>query len=405
MRPIWVGMWYEGWKVKIIVSEFMDTSSILRKAGELGHQSVMSTACQEDVCQVYGCRYPIFGLSHSSNVAAAVTLAGGVGVWAAARLLPDEITAGIEKIRANVGDLQFGVNLMLPRGVPEFADRVQLEQELPQGHVDFVSRIYDKYGVPRDDELGERNRIVRSEELFMAQVEATLAGSGDLFAIAIGSRPEIAARAKAAGKRIVALVGSPRHIAHANAMEADLIVAQGADAGGHIGAVGTFTLVPSIVDRAGGRPVLAAGGIGTGRQIVAAHSLGAAGVWLGTLWLASTEFGLEENLFERMVLATCEDTVVTRASSGKAMRQLRSEWAKEWAQPGAPEPLPMPWQDMLVGSLEGAVQRHRIEPLMTTPAGQSVEWVRERVSVSEIIARLVAEARAAAINPMPRWLV
>lgn len=346
------------------------------------------------VCERYGCEFPIFGLSHDPEVAAAITLAGGVGVWAAARQLPAEIINGMILIRKLIGDRCYGVNLMLPVGLPQHGDRKVLEESIPERHRQFVDSIYDKYGVPKENLLGERNRIVRSEEFFQLQVDAAMSGDARLFAIAIGSRPEVARRAKAKGMDIVALVGSPRHVGHAREMSADLIVAQGADAGGHVGTVGTLSLVPRVVELAGGVPVLGAGGIGSGRQAVAAVALGAAGIWTGTIWLGTREAALPEPLVRKLIAATCEDTVVTRGSSGKPMRQIRTAWSDEWARDDAPQPLPMPWQDLLVGSIEGSIDRHGIEPLMHTPAGQSVEWIREQLTVAETMRRLVRDAES-----------
>lgn len=349
-----------------------------------------------ELCAELGCRYPIFGLSHSAEVVAAICNAGGVGVWAAARLLPDEIASEAASIRRRVGTGVFGINLMLPRGMPENTDRQALLKQIPLAHRDFVEGLYGKYGVPKEDLLGERNRIVRTGDVFRDQIDSALETPADFFAMAIGSHKDVADRARQKGKRVAALIGSPRHVASALAMKADLIVAQGFDAGGHTGSIGTFTLVPKIVEMAEGVPVLAAGGVGTGRHVLASFALGASGVWLGTLWLGTQEFSMHAGLRQKLINAGCEDTVITRASSGKPMRQIKTSWSDEWASPHAPEPLAMPWQDQLVGSLEGSVDRHSVEALMYSPAGQSVEWVRGIVSVDHIMQRLIREAEEAA---------
>lgn len=347
------------------------------------------------LCDSFGCRYPVFGLSHSPAVVAAITDAGGVGIWAAARHLPDEISREAEWIRSKVGSGVFGINVMLPSQVPDSADRADLVSRIPQGHFDFVDGLYDKYGVPRDDEVGERNRIVRSKELFATQVASAIAGPADIFVTAVGADATAAENARANGLRVGAVIGAPKHVPSALTMKPDLLVAQGYDAGGHTGRVGTFTLVPRIVELSGGVPVLAAGGVGTGRHVLAAVALGAAGVWLGTLWLGTDEFGASATLLRKLLDATCEDTVITRASSGKPMRQIRTAWSDEWAKPAAPEPLPMPIQDQLVGSLEGAVFRHNVEALVYSPAGQSVEWIREPGSVAQTMRRLMDETEQA----------
>lgn len=345
-----------------------------------------------DLLQSFNARVPIFGLSHSPSVVSAISNAGGIGVFAAARLLPHEIIEESERIRRCVGERVFGLNLMLPENVPSDANRAQLEAQIPQEHRAFVESLYGKYHVPREDLMGERNRIVRSKAFFEEQIVAAASTSADFFAMAIGASRRVSDVMRSSGKRLVGLVGSPRHVSKVMDLGADMIVAQGYDAGGHTGRVGTFTLVPKVVEMATPTPVLAAGGIGTGSQIAASIALGAAGVWLGTAWLATEEFAMPEALLRKLLGAGCEDTVLTRASSGKWMRQLRTAWSDEWSSDGAPAPLGMPWQDLLVGSLEGSVSRHLIEPLMYTPAGQSVEWVRERSTVRGIIERLMVEA-------------
>jgi NAD(P)H-dependent flavin oxidoreductase YrpB (nitropropane dioxygenase family) len=172
-------------------------------------------------------------------------------------------------------------------------------------------------------------------------------------------------------------------------------VAQGYDAGGHTGPVGTFTLVPQIVEAAGSLPVLAAGGIGCGRQIAASFALGAQGAWLGTAWLTAREYGTPPVLLRKLLAARSEDTVLTRAHSGKSCRVLRSAWSDEWAAKDAPEALPMPYQQVLTGELLAAIEEHEVEPLVYEAAGQSIAWFNELTGVKDIVARLMCETEAA----------
>lgn len=351
-------------------------------------------ACQA-LCEIFGCSVPLFGLSHSPDVAAAVTEAGGVGVWAAARATPDEIAEHAARLRSRLEEKRFGVNLMFPPSVPEHSDRDALEAAIPLKHRDFIASLREKYNVPDDGVPGTRDRIVRSGDFFREQARAAADSQCDFFSMAVGAPEWAADLMHSKGKRVIALVGSPRHMSQVLKVGADLIVAQGYDAGGHTGTVGTFSLVPRIVELADGLPVIAAGGVATGSHLVAALALGASGVWLGTAWLASVEFSMPPALLSKVLAAGCEDTVITKASSGKPMRQVKTAWSEEWSAHDAPDPLPMPWQDMLVGAFEGSVDRHAIEPLMYTPAGQSVEWVRERKTTSAIMDQIVREAQVA----------
>jgi NAD(P)H-dependent flavin oxidoreductase YrpB (nitropropane dioxygenase family) len=107
-------------------------------------------------------------------------------------------------------------------------------------------------------------------------------------------------------------------------------------------------LTPEIVDAAGEIPVLAAGGIASGRQMAAALGLGAAGVWCGSIWLASEEDVAPAPIKAKFLAATSSDTLRSATRTGKPARQLRSAWHDEWEEPGAPKPLPMPLQSLLV---------------------------------------------------------
>ena len=147
---------------------------------------------------------------------------------------------------------------------------------------------------------------------------------------------------------VAALVGQPRHAVRQIEVGVDLLIAQGTEAGGHTGTIATMVLTPEIVDIAAGRPVLAAGGIASGRQMAAALALGAAGVWCGSVWLSSQEDVANQAIKDKFLQATSSDTVRSPTRTGKPARQLRSAWHEEWERPGSPAPLPMPLQPMLV---------------------------------------------------------
>jgi NAD(P)H-dependent flavin oxidoreductase YrpB (nitropropane dioxygenase family) len=187
-------------------------------------------------------------------------------------------------------------------------------------------------------------------------------------------------------------VGAPTHAESAIRAGADLLVAQGTDAGGHTGPIGTFSLVPQVVDVAGGRPVLAAGGVATGRHLAAALALGAEGVWIGTAFLASVEARPSRSVLDKLLAAGPGDTVVSRSDSGKTLRMLRSAWSDEWEAADAPTPLGMPFQDILIGDLLGQILRHEVAPLVHEAAGQGVSHLTAQEPVAEIMDRLVREA-------------
>jgi len=223
-----------------------------------------------------------------------------------------------------------------------------------------------------------------------AQIAAVLASDVNVFACGIGAPAEAVAHAKSDGKITMALVGSPRHAEAAIRNGAEVIVAQGYDAGAHTGQIGTFSLVPQVVDACGDVPVLAAGGVATGRHIAASFALGAQGVWLGTSWLTTHEHALHEKIVAKLLAAGSEDTVISRADSGKTLRQIRTAWSEEWSSPNAPAALKMPYQDILVGDLLGAIDEHEVQALMHHPAGQSIAFTLDEdvfIERGQVIAR------------------
>ena len=157
-----------------------------------------------------------------------------------------------------------------------------------------------------------------------------------------------------------------------------------------------MVLVPEIVRAMKDTPVLAAGGIGTGEQIAAALALGAQGVWTGSLWLTTTESDVDPVVKKKLLAAGSEDAIRSRAMTGKPSRQLANAWLRAWQEPGAPAPLPAPFQGMLNdGALVGAYEK-RMEDLMGTPVGQGVGLMRHEESVRDVFQRLLEEYGSAA---------
>ncbi|MBL4679745.1 MAG: nitronate monooxygenase [Pseudomonadales bacterium] len=344
-----------------------------------------------------GIKYPIFGFAHSVEVVAAITLACGYGVYGATRRFPHEIVTELAEIKERVGDLPFGVDLVLPPGMPTHNSREAIEAEIPAEHKDFVEGLISKYQVPKASGPGMRTRFIRSAEIEAGQIDAVLDSSVNMFACGIGSPPEVISRAKAIGKTTLALIGAPHHIDRARRAGVEILVAQGYDAGAHTGPIGTYSLVPKIVDEAGDIPVLAAGGVATGRHIAAALAMGAEGVWLGTAWLLTEEHRshLHPANIKKLKDAGLGDTVITRSESGKTFRQIRTAWSTEWESDSAPSPLKMPYQDVLVGDLLGAIEEHDIEPLIHSGAGQSIGYFDSVRPVAEVMEDLVKQTRDA----------
>ena len=347
------------------------------------------------LCERLGIEVPIFGFSHSVDVTVALALAGGFPVYGAARETPERIEADLKEVRARIGARPFGVDVMYPALAADEPDRESAKAKLPAASLAFVESLRVKYAVPDQTRPHFFSHVVRNQKLFREQTEAVLASDVNAIATAVGLPRAVIAAAKARSKVSFALIGSVRHVAPALAAGVEVLVAQGNDAGGHTGPVGTFSLAPQIVQAAGGIPVLAAGGIGHGAQIAAALTMGAQGAWLGTAWLATREYHTPPALLKKILAATSEDTVMTRAHSGKPARVLRSAWIDEWEAPGAPKHLPMPYQHALTGELLAAIEEHQIEPLVYEALGQSCAWFNELTTVRDVMDRLVRETQEA----------
>jgi NAD(P)H-dependent flavin oxidoreductase YrpB (nitropropane dioxygenase family) len=225
------------------------------------------------------------------------------------------------------------------------------------------------------------------------QVAATLEHPVSMIVNALGPPPEYAVeQAHAKGVLVGALAGSARHARKNLDRGVDVVIAQGTEAGGHCGEISTLVLVPSVVDEVGPDvPVLAAGGIGDGRQMAAAIALGAQGAWTGSIWLTVAEADTEPWVVENLLAAGYTDTVRSRAMTGKPARQLRTAWTEAWDRPETPDPLPMPLQGILYAPAAHRFMRARSRALSGSPVGQIVGRVDRVRSARDVVATIVEE--------------
>ncbi|MFN3254379.1 MAG: NAD(P)H-dependent flavin oxidoreductase [Ilumatobacter sp.] len=308
------------------------------------------------ITAMLGCEFPVLAFSHCRDVVAAVSKAGGFGVLGAVAHTPDQLEVDLAWIDAEVGGRPYGVDLLLPQkyvGADQGGlDRDGLRQLLPPEHRDFVDDILARYGVPAlpDDERPKGMNLSVSPDGYEPLLDVAFAHPIGLIASALGPPPaDVVERAGSIGVKVAALAGTTAHaVKHAEA-GADIIIAQGSEAGGHTGEVGTMVLVPEVVDAVAPIPVLAAGGIAHGRHMAAAMALGAAGVWTGSVWLTTAEAETEPTVKEKFLAASSSDTIRSRSITGKPARMLRTPWTDEWERPDGPGTLPMPLQPLLVG--------------------------------------------------------
>ena len=302
------------------------------------------------------CEFPILAFSHCRDVVAAVSRAGGFGILGAVAHTPDQLEVDLAWIDEQVGDRPYGVDLLLPQkyiGSDQGGfDGSELRQLLPAEHQEFVDDILERYDVaPLSDDQPRRGMGLNvSPAGYEPLLDVAFDHPIRLVASALGPPPaDLIDRARSTGVHVAALAGTTAHAVRHTQAGADIIVAQGSEAGGHTGEVGTMVLVPEVVDAVAPLPVLAAGGIASGRHIAAAMALGAAGVWTGSVWLTTAEAETEPTVKDKFLAATSSDTVRSRSITGKPARMLRTPWTDEWERADGPGPLPMPLQPMLVG--------------------------------------------------------
>ena len=321
-----------------------------------------------DLCDTMGIEFPIFAFSHCRDVVAAVSRAGGFGVLGAVAFNPDQLDVELTWIDEHVGDRPYGVDIIVPAkyiGMEEGGlTTAQADALIPQAHREFLAALLDRYGVAPEP-AGEAT--ARSGDELMGFSHASGRKLLDiiwahpkvrLVANALGPAPDyLVTEAHERGILVAGLVGTVVHAERQREAGVDLIIAQGSEAGGHTGEIGTMVLVPQVVDAVSPTPVLAAGGIGDGRQIAAALALGAQGVWCGSVWLTTLEAETHPVVKEKFLAATSADTVRSRSKTGKPARQLRSAWTDEWSDPANPAPLGMPLQMILVGEAERRIAR------------------------------------------------
>ncbi|MGI8663955.1 MAG: NAD(P)H-dependent flavin oxidoreductase [Acidimicrobiales bacterium] len=357
------------------------------------------------ICDMLGIEFPIVAFSHCRDVVAAVSKAGGLGVLGAVAHTPDRLDVELDWIEGEVGDKPYGVDVLVPAkyiGSDEggLSGR-DLNAMIPEEHRRFVEEMMARYGVPP---LPEAEHLPAGSGLLswshkgaLPLMDVTFAHKARLIANALGPAPEYMVEHAHANDVLVAgLVGKAVHAERQRNAGVDIIVAQGAEAGGHTGEIGTMVLIPEVVDAVAPIPVLAAGGIATGRQIAASLALGAQGVWCGSVWLTTEEAETHPVVKEKFLAATSADTVRSRASTGKPARQLRSAWTDEWEDPANPDPLPMPLHGMLIAEAQGRMNRSAAtndgaRQLVNYFVGQAVGQMNQVKPARQVVLDMVEE--------------
>jgi NAD(P)H-dependent flavin oxidoreductase YrpB (nitropropane dioxygenase family) len=355
------------------------------------------------VCDLLGIEFPIFAFTHCRDVVAAVGKAGGFGVLGAVGFPPEQLEIELKWIDEHIGDRPYGVDIVIPgkyEGMGEI-DPVKLEQQLlaavPPQHRQFADRILEEHGVPKlpAGEKGANQLLGWTAATANPQIDVALRHERvKLIANALGTPPpDVIERIHQAGRLVVALCGAAKQARAHKEAGVDIIVAQGTEGGGHTGEIGSVVLWPEVIDAVKPTPVLAAGGIGTGRQMAAALALGAEGVWTGSIWLTVQEAESPPAQVEAYLAATSRDTVRSRSFTGKPCRMLRNDWTEAWERPDAPKPLGMPLQFMVTADAVSRGHRYadKAKQVMFNPVGQIVGRMNAVRPVREVMREMVEE--------------
>lgn len=359
---------------------------------------------RSELASKLGIDYPIFAFTHCRDVVVAVSKAGGIGVLGAVGYTPEQLKTELDWIDAHIGDHIYGVDIVIPQkyeGMGEM-DPAKLEEMLaamvPQEHHDFAEKLLSEHGVPAWPNPEEKMGLLGWNEAIATLMidEALTRPQCRLIANALGTPPaDIVKRIQDSGRLVGALCGKVKQAKQHKAAGLDFIIAQGYEGGGHTGEVGSIVLWPQIIDAVGDTPVLAAGGIGNGRQVAAAMAMGAAGVWTGSLWLAVEEAEAEPAQKQSYFDATEEDTVRSRSWTGKPCRMLRNAWTDAWEAADNPKPLAMPLQGLVTADAIRRTHRYaavgECQKVAFNPVGQVVGQIHHVEKSRDVIMRLLTE--------------
>jgi NAD(P)H-dependent flavin oxidoreductase YrpB (nitropropane dioxygenase family) len=309
------------------------------------------------ICEMLGIEFPLLAFSHCRDVVAAVSRAGGFGVLGATGHSPRSIREELKWIDDHVDGKPYGLDVLIPENMATAGEHNvtynSLKTRVPTQHRDFARDLLGKAGV----DLAEREVREDAPQPFdpdnaLAVLHAAFEHPIRLIANALGvPPPEMIEEGHRHGVPVAALVGAKEHAIRQVNAGVDILVAQGTEAGGHCGEVTTMVLIPEVIKAIKpirNVPVLAAGGIMTGAQMAACMAMGAAGVWTGSVWLATPEAETSEIFREKMIEASSRDAVRTKVRTGKPARQLRSSWTEAWERdPTSPGALPMPLMSLV----------------------------------------------------------
>lgn len=363
-----------------------------------------------EICDQFGIEFPLFAFSHCRDVVAAVTNAGGFGVLGGTAYRPDQLDQELTWIDEQVKGKPYGVDIIVPakfEGKGENLSFGQLADRIPDDFRTFIDELLAAHDIEVDADVRMAASSL-SGDTGESLLEVSLSHPIKLMANALGVPPDYMIEAgKRTGIPVAALVGAKEHAIKQVNAGVDVIVAQGTEAGGHCGEVTTLVLIPEVIEAIAAMgssvPVLAAGGIVTGRQMAATVALGAAGAWTGSVWLTTEEAETAPHTKQKMLAATSRDTVRSAGRTGKPSRQLVSDWTQAWApSQGGRQPLPLPLQSMISEPVLRRIDRLAesghpgAQALATYFVGQGVGLMNKVKPAREVVLEFIEDYLAAA---------
>ncbi len=362
------------------------------------------------ICERFDIEFPLFAFSHCRDVVAAVTNAGGLGVLGGTAFTPRQLDQELDWIDEQVRGKPYGVDIIVParyEGKGENVTVAQLTDRIPDYYRSYVGELLASHGIPAEEQARFGGSSL-SGDTGEALLEVALRHPIKLMANALGVPPAYMIEAgRSTGVPVAALVGAKEHALKQAKAGVDIIVAQGTEAGGHCGEVSTLCLVPEVLDALAGVgsdvPVLAAGGIVTGRQMAACVAMGAAGAWTGSVWLTTEEAETAPYTVQKFLAAGSRDTIRSAGRTGKPSRQLVSDWTDAWApNEGGQKPLPLPLQSMLVEPVLRRVDKlassghEGAQALATYFVGQGVGLMNKVKPAREVVREFIEDYVSAA---------
>jgi len=331
----------------------------------------------------------------TAPLVAAVSNAGGLGVIGGAGFSPERLREEINIVRS-MTDKPFGVDLLLPSNFMGGAASGEMPRDprdlIPAETRAGVRRMAESLGVewhemPAPEPSADAPRRTGGG-MSDGQMEVVIEEKIAVFASGLGNPAPWIERLKANGTIVLSLVGNVKNAKRVADAGADIVVAQGTEAGGHTGRIATLALVPQVIDAIYPKPVIAAGGIADGRGIAAALAMGAIGVWCGTAFLVADEANQPLTQKERVLAAGDEDTKITKLYSGKTMRNINNPLIEAWEASGL-QPMPMGLQGILTQDLVYSLRKAGREDLLMNAAGQASGLLHKTRPAAEILAEMV----------------